>query len=612
MKKLLFIFLCLLTCGVLQANHISGGYVIHKSFGSNNICYYFDRPNNCINNPLAIAIFKKDLKQIETLIKDGADVNELVNNKTTALCIATHYVRNDDIVKLLIDNGANINAKCIKGNSPLHYLVWSKSNFLFWSKNNLNTKSSLDIIKYIVEKGANVNAQNDKGNTPLFFAKTKNIAEYLIDKGADVNSVDKNNTSLIVKLRDRKKAKYLVSKGAKINNAREAIAAGKTKLAKEFINKENYSDEELAMLLYDAAYYNEVEVAKLLISKGVDVNVVNKDEGAFADSINYFSLQNLNETDKVTPLHHAAIRGNFKMVKFLVNNGADVNAKFLGANPLYFAAQRNHTKVMEYLIKKGADVNTKFNHHPEFDSIPILEGPCLLCNKKAIEILLKNKAEVNVFLNGIPMIALAALPQDNCPLKKREQILKMMIKYGADINMKYEGEHPRPNALEEVIDQDEYHSYSIGLVKILVKLGAKSDYAIRYYAAKGNKEMIEFLLKHGFDINLKDKYGFTAFDHLINDKTNDMKQFLVLHGAKSSRALCDYAWKGDKEMVLFLLEHGFDINMQDDYGYTALDCARSDEMKQFLISHGAKSGKELKEKSKQESKEKSDSKNNAN
>ena len=124
--------------------------------------------------------------------------------------------------------------------------------------------------------------------------------------------------------------------------------------------------------------------------------------------------------------------------------------------------------------------------------------------------------------------------------------------------------------------------------------------------------MIEFLLKHGFDINLKDKYGFTAFDHLINDKTNDMKQFLVLHGAKSSRALCDYAWKGDKEMVLFLLEHGFDINMQDDYGYTALDCARSDEMKQFLISHGAKSGKELKEKSKQESKEKSDSKNNAN
>ena len=62
----------------------------------------------------------------------------------------------------------------------------------------------------------------------------------------------------------------------------------------------------------------------------------------------------------VTALSWAALLDNTEIAKFLIEKGADVNAKSRdGSTPLHSAAFLGHTEIAELLIQKGADVNPK-------------------------------------------------------------------------------------------------------------------------------------------------------------------------------------------------------------------------------------------------------------
>ena len=72
--------------------------------------------------------------------------------------------------------------------------------------------------------------------------------------------------------------------------------------------------------LFIASTYGYFEIAKYLIDNGADVNASN----------NFSS----------TPLHQASVSGDFEIVKYLVENDADVNAPDNdGETPLYMQAQ---------------------------------------------------------------------------------------------------------------------------------------------------------------------------------------------------------------------------------------------------------------------------------
>ena len=102
-------------------------------------------------------------------------------------------------------------------------------------------------------------------------------------------------------------------------------------------NKEGYSPLTLA------CYRNNLQVVKLLIQNGADVNV-NSTMG--------------------TPLMAAVVKGNFEIVKILLKNKAQVNQPDNnGTIPIMYAAMFKNYDICKLLIKQDANPDTKDNQN---------------------------------------------------------------------------------------------------------------------------------------------------------------------------------------------------------------------------------------------------------
>jgi ankyrin repeat protein len=74
-------------------------------------------------------------------------------------------------------------------------------------------------------------------------------------------------------------------------------------------------------------------------------------------------LTNARDKDGSTPLHCASWKGHVQVVKLLLDAGADINAKsqndHYGDTPLHAASHGNQKDVVKVLIERGADLSSR-------------------------------------------------------------------------------------------------------------------------------------------------------------------------------------------------------------------------------------------------------------
>lgn len=135
---------------------------------------------------LHAAAVKGDTDLIRELIDKGANVNAQNDDKRTPLrmAIMNGHV---DAVKLLLDKGADLNTQDKDGNTPLHQAVM---------------EHNLEIFKFLVEKGAKSDVQNMQGHTPLHLALISNLGQdftwSLLDvPGINLDMKDGYNNTLL-------------------------------------------------------------------------------------------------------------------------------------------------------------------------------------------------------------------------------------------------------------------------------------------------------------------------------------------------------------------------------------------------------------------------------
>ena len=87
---------------------------------------------------------------------------------------------------------------------------------------------------------------------------------------------------------------------------------------------------------------------------------------------------------KSTPLCVAIQKGEFDLVKKMVEYGADVNEKSYGMTPLMVAARYNKTEIITFLLANGANIHIK-----DEKGITALKYAELSLATEAVEILKK-------------------------------------------------------------------------------------------------------------------------------------------------------------------------------------------------------------------------------
>ncbi|MDP0561130.1 MAG: ankyrin repeat domain-containing protein [Candidatus Endonucleobacter sp. (ex Gigantidas childressi)] len=100
----------------------------------------------------------------------------------------------------------------------------------------------------------------------------------------------------------------------------------------EDINDINY------LLLY-AIQNNSIDLAKIVLSKGAEINIAQKDK-----TMKY-------------PMSLAVSRGSIDMIEFLLSQGADINGAECIRTPIWVAVDRGQIHIVNALLEKGADPN---------------------------------------------------------------------------------------------------------------------------------------------------------------------------------------------------------------------------------------------------------------
>ena len=262
-----------------------------------------------------------NIEMVKLLLARGANVNGGTGKHEPALYAAIRGGHRD-IVELLIQHGADVNAK----NN-----TWRR---VYTPLQRAAITGRTEAVKLLLEAGANISVKDDRGQTLLHlildmrnsdynqYRLSKDTVELLLAKGEDVNLKDNDGRTplhLAAESADGDIVELLLGKGAKIDEK---------------------DDESGFTALHHAARFGKKNVVELLIARGADINAKDK-QGH-------------------TPLY-VAVNHDYKVTELLMNKGADSGIRTeSGRTLLELVQQRQQTESTVPDMIFGGDPNSSF------------------------------------------------------------------------------------------------------------------------------------------------------------------------------------------------------------------------------------------------------------
>ena len=220
-------------------------------------------------SPLYHAVLQKNEEIVKLLIDSGSDINRVEKNDYTALHCASELGL-PRIVKILVKAGAYVVPRIPGEISPLQRALWTNHGV-----------QTVEVVLFLVQNGADTKEKNSDGKTLLHgaaYGGNPAIIQFLLSKGLDPNSID------------------------------------------------DEGDAPMTLIFHDnlkKIEWNHIKCVKAFLKGGANIN--------------YRKNRNV--------LYYGVSLGSKELVGYLLENGADPNLEGFGGRPVELAERKGFSEI---------------------------------------------------------------------------------------------------------------------------------------------------------------------------------------------------------------------------------------------------------------------------
>ncbi|KAA8581317.1 hypothetical protein FQN60_002898, partial [Etheostoma spectabile] len=421
------------------------------------LAFWFSRQENKLNRQQTIElghhilkahIFKGLSKKVgvSSSILQGMWVSYSTEGLSAALSsLRNLYTPNIKVSRLLMLGGANVNYRTeVLNNAPV-LCVHSHLGYM-------------DMVALLLEYGASVDAQSESGLTPLGYAAAGGhmaIVTALCRRRAKVDHLDKNSQCALVHAALRghmEVVKFLIqcdwgmwqqqqqqspqsqqafTKNHAVQQALIAAASmGYTEIVSYLLDLPEKDEEEVERAqinnfdtlwgetaLTAASGRGKLEVCRLLLEQGAAVAQPNR--------------------RGIVPLFSAVRQGHWQIVDLLLTHGADVNlADKQGRTPLMMAASEGHLGTVEFLLTQGASLSQM-----DKEGLTALSWACLKGHLPVVRCLVQFLVDHGAMIEHVDYSGMR--PLDRAVGCRNTSVVVALLKKGAKIGCQTLPSRPR-------------------------------------------------------------------------------------------------------------------------------------------------------------------------
>jgi ankyrin repeat protein len=298
-----------------------------------------------------------NLEEIQSLL-DNNTINKPYDKGRTLLHAAAKN-GNPELVKALIEKGAQVNILDNMRRTPLHYAA----------------ENGRDVAcEELISKNAPVNNIDYAGHTPLHLSvinQRHNVVELLVNnKQVYCDAVDyskrtppyyaciNGDEKLVKKLLENIEVVRVIEGRENFTVLHAAVYTKNLEIVKAILNKGrnkgrelmNWPDSKFGFPLHLAAKLGSKDICELLIDNG-------------SKSYNESAFHKTYEKNFCLPLHFAVNEGHLDLCEYLIDknkNHLELTVENINQNyPLHIAAEAEKIEIINLLIKKGANTNSR-------------------------------------------------------------------------------------------------------------------------------------------------------------------------------------------------------------------------------------------------------------